>query len=76
MMDNEKQDREDSKNATTVTTFDEIFSTDTANAVYYAKAQVLNDAVQAIGVGRYQVSSLFYPPQSASYRKISGICSS
>jgi hypothetical protein len=55
MTENEKQDREDVKNATTVTTFDEIFSTDTVNAVYYAKAQVLNDAVQDIGVGRYQV---------------------
>ena len=55
------EDLEDGKNATTgtnattVTTLDEIFSTDTVNAVYYAKAQVLNDAVQDIGVGKYQV---------------------
>ena len=79
-MHNGDEDREspaasgDIKHATT--TFGDIFSTDAKNSVYYAKAQVLNDAVQDIGMGRYQVRPSYPVPTPPSHWEFSGSCSS
>jgi len=36
-----------------------LFTDDTVDPIYQAKAQILNNALQEIGMGRYQVSSGF-----------------
>lgn len=38
---------------------EEILPEGSVDPIYQAKAQVLNDAIQGIGIGRYQVSCLF-----------------
>jgi hypothetical protein len=43
---------------TTNTSVGDISSNDDLNTVYYAKTQILNDAVQEIGMGKYQVGRL------------------
>ena len=40
--------------------------------VYAAKAQALNDAIQSIGMGRYQVVPLPLPSAQSSFRRLLG----
>ena len=40
----------------TVVALDDMYDTDgTVDVVYQAKARILNDAIQEIGMGRYQI---------------------
>ena len=45
----------------------DIYATDDApglDHVYYAKARLLNNAIQEIGMGKYQVCLRFYSPRN------------
>jgi hypothetical protein len=39
----------------------DIFTDDSLDPVYQAKARILNDALQEIGMGKYQVSGSYNP---------------
>jgi hypothetical protein len=51
--DGEKEDRGDGVQIQTL----DIFTDDSLDPVYKAKARILNDALQEIGMGKYQVSN-------------------
>ena len=51
--DDEKENRGDGVQAQTL----DIFTDDSLDPVYRAKARILNDALQEIGMGKYQVSN-------------------
>jgi hypothetical protein len=51
--DGEKEDRGDGVKTQTL----DIFTDDSLDPVYKAKARILNDALQEIGMGKYQVSN-------------------
>ena len=56
--------------------FDSVYSEDTIDAGYYRKAQVLNQAVQNVGMGKYQwlVPLVISCSCSGLTCTISGVC--
>jgi hypothetical protein len=39
---------------------EDIYTDDAIDPIYQAKARILNDALQEIGMGKYQVGSFFF----------------